>query len=83
MLAEKGAAAALTELAGQYVAMIRIEHDAAASRIQGEDAGHQVWQQITDVPAFDIVQIGNRDMQTQVVGVVLISPGDGILCRSV
>ena len=47
VLAEKYAAATLTELARQDVAVVGIEHDPATSRIKFEHADQQMWQQVT------------------------------------
>jgi hypothetical protein len=40
------------------------QHDVAASRIEVEHAGQQVWQQVADVSVFQVIQISDCDMQT-------------------
>jgi hypothetical protein len=44
--------------------VVGIEHDPATPRIKIEHAAQQVWQQVTDVSLFHVVEIGDRDMQT-------------------
>ena len=65
------------------VAVVRVEHDAPATRFELEEAGDHARQQQRPEPAVDEPKVGDGGVQPEVVRVGVIARRDGILCRPV
>ena len=57
-----------------------VEHDPTTTRFAGEHAGHDARQKYRAEPPVDERRIGDRGVQSDVVGIGGVSGGDGILC---
>ena len=63
--------------------MVGVEHDALAAGFALEQAGSQPRQQQRTETSVDDVEIGDRGVQSEVVGVGLVARGDGVLGRAI
>ncbi len=63
--------------------MVGIEHDSAATWFDVEDACDDTRQQERAEPLVDDRQLGDGRVEPDVVGIGVITRGDGILCRAV
>ena len=76
----KAASGVLAQPSGTAVAVVGVEHDPTTTRFAGEHAGHDARQKYRAEAPVDERRVGDRGVQSDVVGIGGISGGDGILC---